>query len=275
MPRKKLSGIDSNIYEHELDRKALEILKGTPGLEMFGKKFFEWGIERVYKINYTGSNIKVSENSFGDVYKLFVEACEILSIEKIPDFYIEYGYSINGFTIGAEKPIVVLNSGCFDLLSEGELLFIMGHELGHIKSGHCLFHTMAQVLPFVGGFIGAATLGLGELISSGMQLALLNWQRKSELTADRAGLLVCQDYGSVIGALTKMAGVPKRFYGKVSIEGFIKQAKEFEMLDTDKLDKIVKILSVMDNTHPWTIMRASEIISWVESGRFKKVVGKF
>lgn len=28
----------------------------------------------------------------------------------------------------------------------------------------------------------------------------------------------------------------------------------------------------MDNTHPWTVMRASEILEWIESGTYSEII---
>jgi Zn-dependent protease with chaperone function len=272
MSRKILYNLESTEYEHEFDRKALEALKKTPGLDFLVKKFFEYSIEAIYRIQYTGSNIKVSKNSFSEVYNLLLEACNILNITKIPDLYIEFSPSINGFTTGVDNPLIVLTSGCIDLLSEDELVYTIGHELGHIKSGHVLYHTMAQVLPILGKGIGNLTLGLGEVVSSGIQIALYNWQRKSEFTADRAGLLACQNHYGAIGALMKIAGIPQRYYGKVTLNTFIEQAREFQDYDNEKINKIAKLISIMDDTHPWTIMRTYEILNWVENGEYKKIL---
>jgi Zn-dependent protease with chaperone function len=99
---------------------------------------------------------------------------------------------VNAFTAGVERPIVVVTSGAVDLLTHEELAFLIGHELGHIKSGHVLYHQMADILPLLGSIVASATLGMGGLVSTGIQLALLNWYRMSEFPADRAGLLVCK-----------------------------------------------------------------------------------
>ena len=275
MPRKILSTLESEHYEHVEDKKALDILKKTPGLDFVIKKFYEYGLERVYKMNYTGSHIKVTKDNFPMLLDMFTEACNILNLSKIPDFYLELNPMINGFTTGVENPIVVLTTGCIDSLADDELMYIIGHELGHIKSGHVLYHTMAQIFPIIGEALGNITLGIGNIVSSGIQLALLNWSRKSELTADRAGLLACQSHNGVVGALMKLAGVPKRYYGKVTINSFIRQAKEFQDLDYNKLDKIAKTLSVMEMTHPWTVMRASEILEWIEKGEYQQILNKY
>lgn len=274
MERKKLYQLQSREYEHDFDRKALETLEGTPGLEKLVRKINKHGVERGFRLGYTGSNIKVTPKNFPDIYKLLEVACDLLGLIDVPDLYIEWNYDINAMAVGSENPIIILYSGAIDLLTPDELLYIIGHEVGHIKSGHMLYHDMAIIIPFIGEVIGSATLGIGSLVSSGLELALLYWVRMSELTADRAGLLACQDINVALSALMKMGGVPKNFYDKMKIEDFIEQAKEFQGYDYDTLDKIAKIALIMVETHPWTVMRAHELLKWTESGQYDTLVEK-
>lgn len=274
MDKKILRGLLTNEYEHPFDRNALNILEGTPGLETIVKKLMEFGIERLIKIQYTGSNIKVTPSNFKDLYKIYHNVAETLDLYYLPELYITWGYEINASAIGAEKPIVVLNSGCLDLLEEDELRFIIGHELGHIKSQHMLYHTIAQYINVITSLIGNATLGMGQILSYGIQIALLQWQRMSEYTCDRAGLLSCQSTSSSNSVMVKMSGTPLKFYNQISIEEFIKQANEFEELDYNAYNKIVKLLSTMDNTHPWTVLRSAEVNRWVMTGKYEELLDK-
>ncbi len=266
-----LYDLNNREYEHELDRKALMALEGTPGLEKVVRFFNKYGLERFIKIQYTGSNIKVTKTNFPMLHKMLLEACNVLAIDKIPDLYIELGF-INAKIMGVEKPIIVLTSGCIGLLTFDELLFIIGHELGHIKSEHVLYHQMSEVLPILGAVIGNATLGIGGLVATGIQIALLNWRRKSEFTADRAGLLVCQNIDSAITAMMKLAGLPPKYYKIANTDDFIQQAKEFEDFDFNQFDKAAKVLSVMGATHPWTVMRAAEMNKWIDSGNYTNII---
>lgn len=38
--------------------------------------------------------------------------------------YVRWGYDINACSIGAERPLIILNSGLVDLCSDGEILLI-------------------------------------------------------------------------------------------------------------------------------------------------------
>jgi Zn-dependent protease with chaperone function len=270
--RSTLKGLDSGEYEHPFDRSALNALKNTPGLELVVRKFNEYGVDKLLRIQYTGSNIKVKENTFPYLYTALRRVCDILDMNKIPDLYVEQGPTVNAFTAGVEKPILVVSAGCINLLTYDELLFVLAHEAGHIKSQHVLYHQMASVIPILGNIIGSATLGIGNLVSTGLQVALLNWQRKSEFTADRAGLLACQDIRTAVTAMMKIAGFPPRYYDRINPDDFLEQAKEFEEYDHDTLDKVAKILSVMSATHPWTVMRGLEMSKWIESGAYNTIM---
>ena len=207
--RRELAGLKPQAYEHPDDRQALDILQSTGGLEMVVRKCNEWGFERLLRVQLTGSNIKVTADSFPELHRLLQRACRALDLPVEPELYLGGSGEINAFTAGVDRPIVVLTAGAVDLLSEDELFFVIAHELGHIKSGHVLYYQIAEFVPVLGEIVGSATFGIGELLSAGLQLALLNWKRKSEFTADRAGLLATQDVTTSLSAMMKLAGLPQ------------------------------------------------------------------
>lgn len=92
----------------------------------------------------------------------------------------------------------------------------------------------------------------------------------SEFTADRAGLLCCQNKDAAIRAFMKMAGMPIKQFNDMKYQTFIQQAKDFKQLDFDGMNKIIKTISIADDTHPWTVMRAAELLNWINDGEYKK-----
>lgn len=259
-------------YEHPFDRKALNSLAGTPGLEYLTRKVWEHGLERIFRTRYTGSFVKASPKSFPQLHHALLEGCQILGISQVPELYIKIGF-VNAMTIGTEKPVIVLDMGTCSL-SYDELIFIIGHELGHIKSEHVLYHFMAEVVPIIGGIIGTATLGIGEAVFAGLQIALLYWKRQSEFTADRAGLLTCQNIEAGIKCMMKIAGYPPRFYQQIDPTHFLAQAQEFDAYDEEKMNKIAKAFSVMTMDHPWTVMRCAEMKRWYDSGEYFMILNR-
>ena len=265
--KKILKGLDHSQYEHPFDQKALSALQSTPGVDLVGNFITKHTIEKIYTVQYTGSNLKVTSENYPKIYEYLQYACQILDLPKVPELYIEWGYSINAFTVGSENPIIVLNSGLIDLCDDDEIMFIIGHECGHIKSNHMLYHMMAQVIN-----ICIDSIPFGSIAAAPLQYALYYWDRMSEFTADRAGLLCCQNKSAAIRAFMKMAGLPIRNYENINHKSFIAQASDFKSLDYEALNKVIKFSSIADNSHPWTVMRAAELLTWVESKKFKELV---
>jgi Zn-dependent protease with chaperone function len=272
MARKTLTGLRPQSYEHPWDKKALDALQSSKSFAALVAKLNEWGFERILRVQLTGSNLRVTPDNFPEIHDKVREAAAVLDVPVAPEIYIAAGGDINAFTAGVRKPIIVLTSAAVDLLTDDELFFVVAHEVGHIKSGHVLYYQIAQFVPVLGEIVGAATLGISNLFSTGLEAALLNWKRTSEFTADRAGLLACQDVNVAIGAMMKIAGLPLRYHSSANTEDFIAQAREFEALDTDTLSWIAKGLSIMGQSHPWTVMRANQFLTWIDAGEYEKVL---
>lgn len=264
-----LHGLTNDDYEHPFDKKALDALENTPGLKAVGSFFTKHAIERFFTVMHTGSNIKVTSENYPGTYEYLQYACEVLDV-KMPDLYIQWGYDINACTVGSEHPIVVLNSGLIDLCDDDEILFIIGHELGHIKSNHMLYHMMAQA---INGIIDS--IPGGGLVAAPVQYALYYWDRMSEFTADRAGLLCCQNAKAAVRSFIKMAGLPKKEYSNINTQSFIKQSEEFEDLDCEGfLNKAMKVMTIANQTHPWSVMRVAQLREWAGSGAARSIINK-
>lgn len=264
--KKILRHLSHTEYEHEFDRKALNTLENTPGLSVVGRFITKHTVEKFFRVQYTGSNLKVTKETYPHIYEYLEYACQILDL-SVPELYIQWGYNINACTIGAEKPIIVLHSGLIDLCSDDEILFIIGHECGHIKSNHMLYHMMAQVINLI-----IDQVPFGRYAGAAVKYALLYWDRMSEFTADRAGLLCCQNMKAAARVFMKIAGLPTNQYAHIDEKSFVKQAQDFDNLDYDKMSKFIKMLSVMDNNHPWTVLRTSQLINWVQTGEVQQIM---
>lgn len=273
MKQQRLAGLDSGEYEHPFDSQALEALEATPGMDTIVQKMFEHIGDDYHRIILTGSAVKVTKNVYPDLYASFHEAREILNIDQDVDLFVKKG-DINASTIGVEYPVVILNTKLIDAMTDEELLYVIGHELGHIKSKHCLYHTTASLLSLFGSQIGDIFFGFGDILSTAIQYPIQHWSRMSEFTADRAGLLACQDIDAAIGASMTFAGVPARFKDQIDPDEFLQQAEEFEYFDYQNRTTLIKALVTMSNnmSHPWVVTRAAELKKWVDAGDYGRVM---
>lgn len=271
MKRIHLYQLDSGTYEHPEDRRTLNVLNTMSCCEGIIKGLLDWnGVKADYVIR-KASNYHVTHATCPQLAKLIDEAISILSIDDVPRVYLEWGYNINGYTRGyKDTTMMVLNTGVIDLMTDMEQTFVIGHELGHIKSKHVIYHTLGALLTSA-----ISNIPIVGSVPEVFMLALTRWSRMSEFTADRAGLLACQDVDAALKAIIKMSGVPHRYFDQINIDSFLKEAESLqkELSFTDKAFE--KVLNAMYNDHPWTVMRAYELKKWVDSGEYERILKEY
>lgn len=254
-------GITADQFQHASDIKATEALKAIPGIDKAIAKIMEYGLERLAYLDNTASNVRVSKNMFGNMYQSMKWGCRILDMEE-PELYVTLNPIPNAYTYGHTNPFIILTSGLVDLLSAEERFFVIAHELGHIKADHVLYTIIAHNIKAIVERIGQATFGIGSLLGQSLVYALLEWQRKAELTADRAGLLCVQNMDSPINSFMKLAGGASTLYKEMNKDEFLEQIRSYEDADRSHLNKAYKILLTAERSHPYAIMRAKELDAW-------------
>lgn len=271
----KIEKLDPREYEHPLDAKALDTLQNTRGLDTLVKKFYDLGIERQFSIQCTGSNLKVTPSSFPEIYDTVEGVCETLFLPSTPQIYIQPSDKLQGVVTGVDQPILILSSSTIDELSDSELRFMIGRMIGHIKSDHVLYYEIGYLLPVLTEVLAGPTMGIGSLLTMGLQLAILHWARMSEYTADRAGLLACQDVAAATSSLAKVAGLPKKNYDNFNIDDFVTQAREFAGFgEESNYNKVLKYLNLMNGEQTWSVDRANQLLKWIDSGAYKAVLDR-
>lgn len=272
MAAQKLAGLPPQAYEHPSDAAALDALTRTAGLDALVRQLNEWGFERFVRVRYTGSHLRVSPDSFGELHGLLTTVCDRLDLPTVPEMYVKVAAEINAFTVGVDRPLIVLHSAAIDLLTPEELTFLIGHQVGYIKSGHRLYHDIAEfLLPIIENIADSVPL-FGAAFNTGLRFAFVHWKRMSTFTADRAGLLACQDVDVAWRTMMKWAGLPQKYFEDINTEDFLRQAREFDAMDTDRLTLVVKWLSIMDDRHPWTVARAQQLLRWIEGGGYEHIL---
>ncbi|MBI4860135.1 MAG: M48 family metallopeptidase [Candidatus Riflebacteria bacterium] len=247
---------------------ALQTLQTFKGLDYICKKILEYGMERIMQIENIGNRVQVGPAQLPDLHNLMRTACTVLDLPPVP-LYVEMNPVPNAYTYGVSQPFVIMTTGLLDLLTPDELLGALGHELGHVLCRHVLYRIVAENISTITTMIGQATLGIGKLLSQGLVLALLEWYRKSEYTADRAGLLTVQDPNIMVSTLMKLAGGASRWTQNMNQEAFLKQADQYDALDESTLNKAYKFLQQVNLSHPIPVLRAKEINTWGQSFEYR------
>lgn len=265
--------LDVSAFQHPQDREATENLRRIFGFERVVAKFIELRYERLLYLFNIGSAVRVGEDQYPRLHKMLVEACAILDVPQ-PELYVSHNPVANAFTFGHNKPYMMLFSGLLDLLDDDEVFAVVGHELGHIKCGHVLYNTMAALIRDVIMIVSQFTLGVGRVVGASIEAGLMEWRRRSELSADRASLLVVQEPRVVLSLLTKLAGGGHRLMSELNVDAFVAQARAFhESGEGDGLDEFYRVLAdFSQGNHPFTVERARLLDEWARSDDYAAIL---
>ncbi len=264
--RATLTDVSSRAWEHPADRGALVALRKLKGFDTLLKAMSGLFNERAVRLVFLGSAVRVDERQFATLHRLLGEVARTLDAPELPEMYVVADPVPNAMTIGMNKPFIVLNSGTVDLLDEEEVRFVIAHELGHAMSGHAVYQTMLQRMIQLSGALAAVPLG--SLGLRAIMAALHEWSRKAELSADRAGLLATQDPATAFRVHMQMAS--GGHLDDLDATSFFAQGQEYDAADLR--DSVLKLLLIENRSHPFAVVRATELRRWVDSGDYTRVL---
>lgn len=243
-------------FIHPDDEQARRNLEAIPGFSTVVKSFLQVGYEQLLHGLSMASKIKLGPNQLPDLYNRLPPICRKLSIDE-PEFFLEMNPSPNAYTFGDTRTMVTITSRLVEYLDDDELEAVIAHECGHITCRHVLYHTMASLV-----LQGADILGILSKLVMPLQLALLYWQRCSELSADRAAAVVLGSSTPVVETMIRLSGGPKSITDKVDINAYAAQAAAYDKLLESKWDKMLQSFSIMQQSHPFAAVRVREILQW-------------
>ncbi len=265
--RVRFRGISPRAYEHPADRGAMATLRAVPGVASVLKAVAGMWNERAERLYAVASAIRVGDKQYPRVNQLRIDAAETLDLDTVPELYVARDPRANGYAIGIDKPFIVITTGMVESLDLESLRVVIGHETGHILSGHNVLRTLLMRLLRLQAtvqWVPIGALGLRAVIA-----ALMEWFRKAELTADRAGLLVSQDPAAALRQHVYMAGGTSM--SDIDIPEFMQQAKEYEEVD-DIRDSILKLMTVEGMSHPFAVVRAAQLQRWAASEEYRAIL---
>src|SRR2546423_9719462 len=222
-PRKILTQIAPVSWEHPADRAALQTLRSVPGFDEVVKKIVGFFGERGIRLLFQANAVRVGPTQFPRMNQLYTDVLTTMDWPDRPELFVSQTPFVNAGAFGVERPFIVINSGALKLLDDDEMRTLLGHELGHIMSGHSLYHTILVIVVYVGTNILPF---LTSLVLAPIRYGLLEWYRKSELSSDRAGLIATQDPNASMRMFLKMAGGGDM--KQMDLNAFLAQAKEYE-----------------------------------------------
>ncbi len=263
--RRKFEGIDPKSWEHPADTAALSAVRQLKGIDEVIKAILSLTSEKALKLMVLASNVKVTEKQYPRINRIVDDIVETFDWPYKPAVFLTQNPYLNAGVLGVEEPFIIINSSVLKEFNDKELTAIVAHEMGHIMSGHSLYKTIMWLLTNV----SLRLLPIPEIIIFAVVAALQEWNRKSELSADRVELLALQEETTSYNILMKMSGAED--LSQVNLNEFFLQAQEYEN-QKSVVDSIHKILNQVWLSHPYPVIRLQELKTWASSGQYQSIL---
>lgn len=268
--RVKFPSLRPDSFRHPIDVRATRVLQAFIGLEGALRALLQMAEQTLFFENIA-TGVRVSEKQYPSIHAMLLEACDVLDV-SVPQLYVRQNPIPNAYTLAVQgnQPFIVVHSSLMELLTPAELQAVLAHELGHLKSEHGVWVTMANMLLL----LSTSTLGgtLGNLVYEILNTQLLAWQRSAELTCDRAMLLVMQDTTIAMSALMKLAGGVAKYSEEMDVDEYLAQADQFDQASKTRFGRLMSQSMTTTTTHPLPILRVRELKRWSESNHFRSLI---
>jgi Zn-dependent protease with chaperone function len=268
VPAFRLPGISPRAYQHPADRAATAALAKVPYLDEVVKRLISLGYERALRVASLGASVRLGQEQLPHVWVLHRECCNALDLERVPDLYLTQFPLANAATIGTDRPVVILNSELVRLLDDAGRRVVLAHEAGHVHSDHVLYQTALMILLRLGS--SARLPLLAGLPLMAIQLALLEWYRGAELSCDRAAAIVTRDPQAVCRTLMTIAAGEAA--DELNLDAFIAQAMDYDEGGAG-LERLTRLIQDLRLTHPMPVRRVNQLLDWVRSGEYDRIIG--
>lgn len=264
---------DVTDFLHPLDLAARQQLEGIPLLQSAVKKYLSLYADRQVRQTLLSSAVRLGPRQLPEIYRLLPPICDAFGIPE-PELYLTRG-TANAAATGHTQTAIIIYNELLEDLAEDEIQAVLAHECGHILAEHVLYRQIA--LAIVGGgerasFLGGRIGAIASIVSVPLQTALLNWYRKSELTADRAAVAFMGNPEPMQRALFRIIGVPKWMPVDISFDQFAEQADEFDAITSSRWDRFVGRELESGSTHPIPASRIRELAKWSESENCRQLM---
>ena len=247
---KKESVSDGNRYsasiemEKQIGEQIYNALQGSVVEEVL-RKTKTSNNDAYWRSTMEGHSLKVEKELLNDFYELCHDVKEKLNFNENVDFYITGDSSVNAFSVAAENEgephIVNINSALFGLMSNEELRFVIGHELGQLINKDT---ALARLIQFVFPPTAEVPVTLQYKIRLHEQLA--------ELVADRYGYMATENLDVCVTAFFKLASGLDLGKMNVSIEALIAD-------NNRRLEYFLKDKGVSRASHPVNPIRVQAL----------------
>lgn len=258
----KLYGLRVSDFAHRDDLAAIKVLEKTIIAKRLASGVEEKNAQLLQRMKTLGNCVRISPTTNKKLYDIVAETCEILDYAKIPEIYSCRIYDFDVEIHGVDKPIIIVPDIITNVFDEGVQRFTIGRGITRLKSEYLKYYLLARSSIV----FSDAVIPIPELV----KVPLFNWMRRTELTADRGGLLACQDFPSAADFLMLKAGMPFSLQNGVDKIDYIQSC-----MNDNKIVNSAKKFKTLKNNEGFVNDRLIELYLWYSKGEYDAVLDKY
>ena len=254
-----LYGLSVDDFSHPDDLTAMKALQKSATLDKLISFVEDKSTQVLLQTQTLGRGVRITKKNNEKLYSAVQDTCEILEYDRVPDIYTSRSFKVDVTPHGVENPVICIPDFVAETFDDSLLHFTVGRAITRLKSGHMKFYIAAN----------AITLFTDRyaIVSEAVKVPLANWMRKSELTADRGGLLACQSFHTAMKFMMFKAGMPFAYLDDVDEYDYIKTCS----MD-DKLVNASKKMMTLSNVQGWSNDRILELYNWYSRGEYDELL---
>ncbi len=254
-----LSGSDQSISGIIRTIKENSAFKNT-----IGTLQSKWKDRQSYYRNML-TKVKVTEDNLPWLYEMVTETARALKV-KPPGVFVVFDGIPDAYVVNVQRPALVIHSALIGLLDQSELLFIVGHELAHIKFNHVMIMEFMQFLKFAVDFLPSK--GLRDLTIKGLFLPLYEWVEDAEISADYGGLMLVSSPEIAASALIRMIS---GLQGEINVVAFRSQLRTVKQASGNSLNDFSLKLQEFAAPTPFVARRVEALYEFLESDKYSQL----
>lgn len=248
-------------FSHPVDKSVITVLD-NPTINSVINKVVQTGIDANYGLALA-TGIHVTPSTYNYLYEIVVECADCLNMPVPYVIVSDSVKGINACTAGTDQfAFIAVSSMLSAVMNRNQLKFVIGHELGHLALGHVVYHTAIELM----GKAGSMLPLVGPVLDKTLSFPLNAWSRRSEISADRAGLICCGDIQTAKQALFRLeAGFMD--ISDIDVDEYVRNSEN--VLNSSTLGKLAEIT----HKHPIIPKRIKALDYFANSEVFYHAMG--
>ena len=240
------------------EKRMHEEIAQDPDIQKLAREIMEQGETETNRRRLLASGLRVTERIIPSLSNAvrYVQKITHLEDKNVETYvYEDPRQNASCMDFGDGNMFLLFSSSMLEKMNERELLFVIGHEFGHEFYNHVSMPVSGMLTRI-------------RDIPPEKALKLMSWSRRAEISADRVGLLCCQDLHASTTAFIKLSCGLTEPLVQFNEDDYVSQ-----MRDIRKLSESVHDVQDWYSSHPFNPLRVVALNFFWESDLLTSLLG--